>query len=127
MFSGSSLKRVLVYEKGALLRQLSSLRRVVRIHCIFDTNAKMQVIRKDSGEVVFGSRDLDPHGFEQRVMVFECDDFAHVKDPVTFDPSSLNLDEVFPQELPSTKDPKATVGEVPHQIKGHRRKLMMKK
>lgn len=131
LFSGSSLKRHLVYERGRLIWHLPSLRRIVRVHCIFDTNSKVQVIRKGSGEVVFGSRDLDPHGFEQRVLVFECDSFSHVKDPVTFDPASIDLDELFPREpdqpidSSSASPPLDTT--MPHNVKAHRRKLIMKR
>jgi hypothetical protein len=50
------------------------------------------------GDLVFGSRDLDVNSFEKRVIVFECDSFSKVKEPVIFDPSSLEIDEVFPPD-----------------------------
>jgi len=69
---------------------------------------------------------MDQHGFEQRVLVFECDSFAHVKDPVTFDPSSLDLDELFPvvHQRQSSEAPQI---DMPSNVKAHRRKLIMKK
>ena len=51
------------------------MKRVVRVHCIFDTNAKMQIKRDQ--ELAFGSRDLDVQSCEQRIIVFECQDYVH--------------------------------------------------
>lgn len=74
MFSNSSLKRHYIYKKGSMLKHITNLRRIVRVHCIFDTNAKLQICR--DGDVAFGSKDLGVDQFEQRVIVFECDKFS---------------------------------------------------
>lgn len=55
--SGSSIKRKLVIRKNQMLSSLIGLRRVVRVHCLIDTNMKLR-FEGPNGQVI-GSSDLD--------------------------------------------------------------------
>ncbi len=95
-----------MYRQGELLSTLFSphLKRVVRVHCLFDTNAKLQITRrslknngKSEDEIVFGSRELSEDAFEQRVLVFEGD-FKDSGRPMGFTPAAIDNEELFDSE-----------------------------
>ena len=75
----------MVVLKEAKLQSLVGMQRVVRVHCLMDTNVKVQVRRKDTREVMFGSTDLDPSKFEKRIVVFENQEFRFVDQPMVYD------------------------------------------
>ena len=60
MFSDSSIKRKLITNRSLFKTLLTPLQRVVRIHCIFDTNLKIQIYRgENSSDLAFGSLSLN--------------------------------------------------------------------
>lgn len=136
LFSSSSLKRKLIIRKGHFFQSLRNLRRVVRIHCIFDTNAKMQIL--SNNEVAFGSLSLDPHVSEQRVLVFENMDFKTVDKPFTSMYKDIG-DSAWLQEMMVAIDNEDALGNIyqeeylikgdttPNLLKKHSRSLSKKR
>lgn len=70
--SGSAIKRQMILDKHNYLSSIFGMRRVVRIHCIFDSNLKIQIRSKNNNELVFGNMDINHNKFDNHILVFEC-------------------------------------------------------
>ena len=54
-------------------RSLFNFKKVLRYHCIFETNIKIRVVKKDTKEVVIGgvNDNMNHDSFDTRFVIFE--------------------------------------------------------
>lgn len=88
--STNAIRREMLLRKGAFLRSLIGMRKVTRVHCVFDTNIKMKIINKKTNQIVFGSsfdekKSDDLNRYEKRLITFECQDKGLIEKPIAFD------------------------------------------